>query len=160
MSHALHLFRDSLAERARLEAVAEHQRRTLQQAIECLNEGFVLYGPDDRLVLCNSRYHAFYAGIADIAVPAARFPPLRQEAVARRMIDLDGQYAAQWIEQRLKNFAAPRGAFEYRIGERWLHVDERKTHDGGTVAIHTDITELKQRQVELEEAKVEAEHAT
>ena len=47
MTRALHLFRDSLAERARLERETEHQRRTIQQAIECLNEGFVLYGPDD-----------------------------------------------------------------------------------------------------------------
>ena len=33
-----------------------------------------------------------------------------------------------------------------RIGGRWVMVSERKTGDGGTVAIYSDITELKQRE--------------
>ncbi|MEJ0015095.1 MAG: HAMP domain-containing protein [Acetobacteraceae bacterium] len=39
MTHALHLFRDSLVERDRLEREAEHQRRTVQQAIEVHQRG-------------------------------------------------------------------------------------------------------------------------
>jgi methyl-accepting chemotaxis protein len=38
MTNALHLFRDSVTARERLEREAEHQRRTIQQSIESLNE--------------------------------------------------------------------------------------------------------------------------
>jgi signal transduction histidine kinase/CheY-like chemotaxis protein len=34
---------------------------------------------------------------------------------------------------------------------RWLQINERRTHDGGLVAVYTDITELKQREAELGE---------
>jgi signal transduction histidine kinase/HAMP domain-containing protein len=160
MSNALQLFRDSLLQRARLEQEAEHQRRTVQQAIECLNEGFVLYGPDDRLIQCNTKYHELYADIADIAVPGVTFRDLLAAAVTRGIIDLGGMDGAAWIELRLANHAAPRGIQELRVGDHWLQVAERKTYDGGAVAVHTDITELKQRQAEIEAARDAAEHAT
>ena len=32
---------------------------------------------------------------------------------------------------------------------RWVIVSERKTDDGGTVAVYSDVTELKQREEEL-----------
>jgi CheY-like chemotaxis protein/nitrogen-specific signal transduction histidine kinase len=38
-------------------------------------------------------------------------------------------------------------------------ISERRTHDGGTVMVYTDITELKQRQAELEQARETAEAA-
>ena len=160
MNNALYLFRETLVERARLEQETEYQRRTIQQAIECLNEGFVLYGSDDRLVLCNSKYHQFYAGIADIAVPGAPFRALLEASVARGIVYLSDRSGEDWIEGRLRDHARPLGVQEQRIGERWLQVAERKTFDGGTVAVHTDITELKLRQAELEIAKDAAERAT
>jgi signal transduction histidine kinase/HAMP domain-containing protein len=160
MTNALHLFRDSLAERDRLEREAEHQRRTVQQAIECINEGFVLYGPDDRLVLCNSKYHEIYAGLADIAVTGTEFRRILETAVERAIIDLAGLSGDDWIEQRLNSRLNPRGVQEYLLGNRWVQVAERKTYDGGTVAVHSDITELKRRQEELQQAKDAAERAT
>jgi signal transduction histidine kinase/CheY-like chemotaxis protein len=160
MTRALHLFRESLVERDRLERAAEHQRRTIQQAVEALNEGFVLYGPDNRLVLCNSKYHEIYGGIADIAVPGAAFADILRAAVGRSIIELGGLSAEAWIESRLRNHAEPRGVHEFRLGRRWVQVAERKTYDGGTVAVHTDITELKERQAELQRAKEGAELAT
>ena len=42
MAQTLALFRDSIAERARLEEEAERQRRTLRTAIETISEGFAL----------------------------------------------------------------------------------------------------------------------
>ena len=160
MSRALHLFRDSLIERDRLEREADHQRRTIQQAIEAINEGFVLYGPDDRLVLCNSKYHEIYGGISDVAVPGAPFAEILRAAVGRGIMETGSLTGAEWVAERLSNRVEPRGVQEYRLGARWVQVAERKTYDGGTVAVHTDITELKDRQAELQHAKDDAERAT
>ena len=160
MTNALHLFRDSMAARDRLEREAEHQRRTIQQAIECLNEGFVLYGPDDKLLLCNSRYHEIYHGIADFAVPGVSFREILRAAALRGAISTGGLPVDEWVEWRLQNRVDPHGVHEYQAGDRWVRVAERKTYDGGTVAVYADITELKRRQEELEQAKDDAEQAT
>src|SRR5262249_5028151 len=42
----------------------------------------------------------------------------------------------------------------------WIRINERQTEDGGTVAVYTDITELKQREEELEQASDAAQQAT
>ena len=44
------------------------------------------------------------------------------------------------------------------IDGRWVMFGERKTGDGGTVAIYSDITELKQREKELSEKSKSMEH--
>src|SRR6185295_19283758 len=48
---------------------------------------------------------------------------------------------------------------EFSFGGRWVRISERKTHDGGTVVVASDITELKQRNIELELAREQAEVA-
>ncbi len=160
MTRALHLFRDSVAARERLEREAEHQRRTIRQSIESLNEGFVLYDADDRLLLCNSKYHEIYAGIADVAVPGTPFRQILVAAAERGAVSTGGLPVEQWVERRLQNRSDPHGMHEYQVGKRWVRVAERKTYDGGTVAVHLDITELKRRQDELQQAKEDAERAT
>ncbi|HTI79435.1 MAG TPA: response regulator [Acetobacteraceae bacterium] len=160
MTRALHLFRDSVAARERLEREAEHQRRTIQQSIESLNEGFVLYDADDKLLLCNSKYHEIYAGIADVAVPGTTFRQILVAAAERGTVSTGGLPVEQWVERRLQNRSDPHGVHEYKVGDRWVSVAERKTYDGGTVAVHSDITELKRRQDELQQATDDAERAT
>ena len=42
----------------------------------------------------------------------------------------------------------------------WIRINERQTEDGGTVGVYTDITELKRREEELEQARDTAQQAT
>ena len=160
MAHTLALFRDTLLERAVLEREAEHQRRTLRDAIECINQGFVLYDAQDRVVLSNSRYHELYRGLADISTAGASFREVLEAAVARGVVELGDRSGEEWIAERLAYRARPTGSLTYRFGDRWVQIVERRTHDSGTVAVYADITELKRRQEELERASAEAEHAT
>jgi class 3 adenylate cyclase len=56
----------------------------------------------------------------------------------------------EWLEQRLAQHRDPGGPHvQQRADGRWVMVSERKTEDGGTVAVYSDITELKQRESEL-----------
>ena len=80
--------------------------------------------------------------------------------VDRGIVDLDGLAADQWIEQRLDRHRRAEGFFEQRYANgRWMRISERKTPDGGTVGVFADITELKDRQTELEAAKELADSA-
>ena len=56
MAKTLQLFRESIVERTRLADEGDRQRRLIETALRTISDGFVLYGPDDRLVLCNSQY--------------------------------------------------------------------------------------------------------
>ena len=56
----------------------------------------------------------------------------------------------EWLAERLALHRDPSAAFlQQRVGGRWVIVSERKTDDGGTVAVYSDVTELKQREREL-----------
>src|SRR5262249_50269254 len=88
------------------------------------------------------------------------FRHILETAVERGIVHLADGNAEDWIEQRLRNRMDPRGVQEYLMGGRWVRVAERRTYDGGTVAVHSDITELKRRQDELQQAKDDAERAT
>ena len=161
MARTLAMFRDSLIERARLATEREHQRRTLEAAIETIADGFILYDRDDRLVLCNTRFRGMFPELADLLVEGRPFPEFIRAAVLRAPIDLGGRSEAEWLEDRLRRHEVPDGSFEQPYADgRWVRISERRIHDGGAVAVYTDITELKRRQEELQAAKEQAEEAS
>ena len=144
------VFKDIDAERAAAEALraerarAEAAREQLRVAIESLEDGFVLYDRDDRLVLFNERYRDIYRASADMIQPGNRFEDIIRSGVAR------GQYPAargreeQWIAERLAHHRSANSTVEQRLPEgRWLRIAERRTPDGGVVGFRVDITELK-----------------
>jgi adenylate cyclase len=160
MARTLAMFRDTLTERDRLTAEREHERKTLAAAIATISDGFVLYDADDRIVVCNERVREIYPQVADFFRPATRFRDILEAGVARSVPELNERTPEEWIEERLRQHSAPYSVAEYSYqNDRWVRVTERKTHDGGTVVVYTDITELKRRQIELEQAREEAESA-
>jgi signal transduction histidine kinase/DNA-binding response OmpR family regulator len=159
MTRAMILFRNSQRERLRLSAETEAQRRTMADAIASIEEGFVLYDADDRVVLQNATYTALHAGLRDIAQLGMTFEQVLRSAVAHGVVDTAGLDHEAWIAMRLRHRAAPAGPLELRFGLRWVRMTERRTHDGGTVAVFADITDIKQREVDLERTRGEAEQA-
>jgi signal transduction histidine kinase/DNA-binding response OmpR family regulator len=158
MVRAMTLLGESQRERQRLAAEAEAQRRLLADAIGSIQEGFALYDADDRLVVFNNTYASLHEGLRDILYPGASFEQVLREAIARGVVEPDGDPEA-WIAMRLRRRRVQGGPLELHFGPRWVRVTERPTHDGGTVAVYADITDIKQREVELDRARGAAEHA-
>jgi len=123
----------------------------LWDAIETINDGFVLYDEDDKLVLCNSKYLEIY--------PKSR-PVIRPGNTFREIIEYGawkGEYAEaigneeEWIEARMAAHRDPAGEHEQQLQDgRWIKVAERRTSSGGTVGFRVDVTDLKDA---LEKAK-------
>ncbi len=169
MTKTLALFRDSLAERdrlaaeqARAEAAARHAEARLLTAIESISEGFSLYDSEDRLVVCNTRYHEMlYPGMSDLITIGTSFESIVRRAAAEGLIrDALGRREA-WVQERLARHRSPARApfIQRRSDDKWIRVNERKTDDGGVVAVYTDITEEKQSEEKLRHAKEQAEIA-
>jgi len=153
MAHTLGLFRDSLKERDRYAAEAEAQRKTIAAAIATISEGFVLYDSEDRIVLFNEQFRDIYPGLADIIKTGTTFTEVLEAVVSRSLIDLGGQSPQAWVAERKARHAGSGGLAEYRYGGRFVRISERRIQGGGTVAVYSDITELRQQNLELEEAR-------
>src|SRR4051794_11168521 len=159
VTRAMALFRESQSERQRLAAEAEARRRTLADAISNIQEGFALYDAEDRLVLHNATFAAIHRQLEDFAIPGAAFEQFYRAAIARGLLAPEGGDLEARVAARLRHRRSGSGSLEMRVGDRWLRVTERGTHDGGIVAIYADITDIKHREVELERARAEAEQA-
>ena len=135
--------------RGRLEEV----HRTLNYALQSRSESFAIFDPDDRLVIWNERFaHRFepVTGRLKIGVP---FEAL-VAGIAPHRIDPDtGEPDARWPLERLERHRNPRGTFEQNIGDSWVLINEIRTPDGFTLVMHTDISELKQREQDLKESE-------
>jgi signal transduction histidine kinase/CheY-like chemotaxis protein len=153
MARTLALFRDSLKERDRFAAEAERQRKTIAAAIATISEGFVLYDSEDRIVLFNEQFRSIYPGLADIIKQGTTFGEVLEAVVSRSLVDLGNQSPQDWIAERWARREHSGGFAEYRYGNRYVRISERRIQGGGTVAVYSDITELRQHNLELEQAR-------
>lgn len=162
MAAALAVFRDTAVEveEKNLREIAVARQR-LVDAIESISEGFALYDKDDRLVMSNSRYRELlHPGMDDISRPGTSFADIIRVAAERGLVsDAEGRID-EWVAQRLVQHRDPTGPHvQRRDKDRWIQISERKTADASTVAVYTDISELKQHETELSKLVEELEVA-
>ena len=157
MARALGMLRDSMVESQRLEqerqrAEAETRRAQarLGEAIEAISEGFALYDADDRLVICNRRFKEMYADVALEIQPGTQYETILRAAAGTGIIPAASDKGDAWVAERLDRHRNPEGAFEQQRSRGiWLKISERRTADGGVVGVFTDISELKDRELQL-----------
>jgi signal transduction histidine kinase/ActR/RegA family two-component response regulator len=132
------------------EREAERAKGQLVDAIASISEGFVLYDEEDRVALFNERYKDLHPPIAPIMRVGISFEDMLREAVQRGGIKIPAENVDRWIADIVTQHLNPGAPFESRLSDgRWLRISERRMSNGRIVGIHTDITELKQREAEL-----------
>ena len=133
---------------------AKSAQSQLRHAIESIADGFSLYDSEDRLVIHNSRYTELLSnGQSEVIRAGAAFEDIVRHSASQGLI-MDAQGRAEdWVAERIENHRNPGAPHLQESSDgRWIRVSERKTEDSSTVAIYTDITELKRREQEAEEA--------
>ena len=132
---------------------ARTSRARMMQAIETMSEGFCLYDADDRLVLCNSRYRDLNRDADREVVLGETFEQIIRRTAERGLVAEARGRVAEWVAERSAAHQHPSGPIlQQRCNGRWIQVSEQKTEDGSTVAIFTDITDLKRAEIELSAA--------
>ncbi len=142
-------------EAARLAEVdASRARAQLIAAIEALQDGFVLFDAEDRLVLCNNRYRAIYPRTAPAMVEGARFEDILRHAIeVGEVADAHGR-EEDWLAERLSQHArAQEPVIQHLADGRVLRIYEMPTADGGRVGLRTDVTELHRAQQQARAAE-------
>ena len=160
MAQALTVFRDTAVEveENNLREVAQARQR-LVDAIESISEGFAFYDAADRLQLCNTRYKELLYGGDDVEVERGTpFETIVRRAVERGSIAEAGDDPEEYVQRRLAAHRDPGlPTLQRRRDGHWLLISERRVGAGGTVAVYSDITTLKLRELELEKANREVE---
>jgi len=119
-------------------------QKRLHLALEAIDDEFVLFDSQDRLVLCNSKYKHSFPGMSAFIVPGVTFRQIIDEGLKRGEYPEAASDMNAWRTKRIEAHRAARQTTELsQPGGRWLKIAERRTADGGTVGLRADITELK-----------------
>ncbi|MBL8350200.1 MAG: PAS-domain containing protein [Burkholderiaceae bacterium] len=129
--------------RRQAEAEASRSAALLRGAIDAIDEAFVLFDPDDRLVFCNDKYRRIYPGMAHRMVPGATFEEIvRPGAETGQYLDAVGR-VDEWMAERLAAHRSGNATLVQRLDTgRTLRIVERKMADGHIVGFRIDVTEL------------------
>jgi len=153
--HSMHSMQASIKSMMDQEAAQRRSaQRRLVDAIEGSAEGMMLVGADGRIVITNSQMKRFLPQAGDELAPGARFAEVIAEAVSPGMASTAEGAAADPV-------VALAAEGEVRLGaDLWLKVSRGATEDGGFFLFWSDISAIKERELRLREAMVEAEAAS
>ncbi|SFM47712.1 PAS domain S-box-containing protein [Methylobacterium pseudosasicola] len=122
-------------------ALGDGERQRLIEAIESSSDGFALFDAEERLLLCNTHFRQLHPGLMGKIAPGASFSAIARAAAERCIVRDEGVTIEAWLEARLSRYRNPRGPIlQQQIDGRWIQINERRTRDGGTVAVYTDVT--------------------
>ena len=143
------------------ETMAASAQRQLTDAIEGISDALILFDADDRLVMCNSRYREIFAVIEDKLVPGLEFKKLVRLTSRSKIFTSANASSEKWFKQRMARHNKSSKPNEQQLNSgRWVNIIEYPTSDGGSLILLTDITDLRQTEQELREARDQAEVAS
>ena len=130
----------------------ETESRTRGVIVESLSQGFLMYDPDDRLVIRNSHLLALYPFLENVAQPGTSYEEIvRAELGSGDVLAAETPDREAAIAARLAGHALSKAVYQYQLGpDHYIMVTEHRDADGGTTVLYTDISELKRREREIQ----------
>ena len=133
----------NITEQRHTELEAQHNMQLLMGSIEAIDEAFVIYDSDERLVFCNEKYRQLYPHLRDMIVPGTLFEDIIRAGAEIGFYPESLGNVESWVQERL---AAFRSGIQTRIQRasngQVLRAVERNMANGHTVGFRIDITEL------------------
>jgi prevent-host-death family protein len=149
-----------IAERKQAEEETERSRELLHSAVEALDEGFVIFDAEDRLVLCNGKFRTIYWPASAGWSPGV---PMAQVArdTARTCIGLSAEDDIEaWVRDRLEQHRQLGLHFDQTFADgRWIQAAQYPLPNGWTVGTRIDISEIKRAEQELRGSEAQLKQA-
>ncbi|MGD1926245.1 MAG: PAS-domain containing protein [Paracoccaceae bacterium] len=116
----------------------------LNDAIEALSEGFILYDADERVVMSNQRFREMNEPYAHKIKPGTHTRDLLQAAVDHEhFVDAD-DWLDDYEAEHARGESGSHRAFEFKMTDgTWINSIRRPTRDGGFVITWLDVTDQK-----------------
>ena len=129
---------------------SELETERFREAVDNASEGFVLYDADERFVYANKRYREMFPQIGKTLKPGALREDIRQAYYSSGVFPVAVGRVDEFInEVRQRQIAG--GSSELQLSNgTWFKFSDHVMLDGGIVSIRTDITDIKQREIERE----------
>jgi PAS domain S-box-containing protein len=149
-----------ISERKQAEAVVRRSQAHLLSAVESIQGAFAIFDVSDRLVLCNSSYRQLVAGRLSGEIAGRSFGEL-MGALDHDLFPPGNAAEAPLLAAWSSYHAAPSGALDVLAKDgQHLRVVERRTAEGGTVTIISDVSDDVRHEQELRHAQALAEAAS
>tara|TARA_R110002074_G_scaffold402093_2_gene603629 strand:- start:180 stop:2243 length:2064 start_codon:yes stop_codon:yes gene_type:complete len=126
----------------------------LINGIEALNNGFVMFDPDDRLVVSNAKYREIYDFPKDLMAPGTPFEDIAKVGVTRELYTgepgMENEWRANLLEEHRS--AASIDLEQHLVDGSVIKVSDRRMKDGSLVGLRVDVSELSRAKAAAEAA--------
>ncbi|WP_051284320.1 response regulator [Nisaea denitrificans] len=135
------------------EIMVRREAGLLKEAFQQVTEPFVLWGPDDCLVVCNDAYIKLNQNFASILVPGIAFEDVLRAVANEGHVTAAIGREEEWIVERLETHRLPEHSHYLELsGDRHMMIHQQKLSNGAVAWFGLDITQLKQAERRAEEA--------
>ncbi|HVI86948.1 MAG TPA: PAS domain S-box protein, partial [Dongiaceae bacterium] len=134
-------------------------QQRLTDAVAAMQEGFILVGPDDTILITNQRCREIYPIAGHLLEEGRSYRDfLRYGAENGEFLEAIGR-ADDYIADVLRLLHSDENVrIERPLADgRWVLISQRRMSDGSVVGIRTDLTPQKRREAELESAHKQLE---
>ncbi len=122
--------------------------RQIAEGIEALEDGFVLFDDEDRLVICNEAFREQFKDVPNldsILIPGVTYLDMTSKLAHSGIIPgIEGK-EKEFVEQLVQTRRSELGlskTFKTHDG-KWIRQRDVKTHSGGIVGTRIDVSEVK-----------------
>lgn len=145
---ALENSNSELREEVRIRRETEEQLRAnqewLNEALESMTDGFLLFDSDGCLVASNSRIAELFPSIREALKPGISFRDLLRISAEAGEVREAVDRVDEWLEERMADYSNQKDSVEVQLSDgRWIMATDRRTRTGGVVGLRTDITDSK-----------------
>ena len=142
---------ENIDKRKRLEGRVEEAQQLVNNAINNIEAGILFWDKDDRLALANNYMENIFGESLEIG---STFKEASKIFISSGILNLDGKDFDAWVENRIRernNITGSEVTYLPPTNDgRTLQISSRRLPDKGLIQIFYDITDLKEREKDLE----------
>lgn len=124
----------------------------LIDALDCMEEAFVVYDKDGFLVECNSAFKRLYNYTDQQAKPGVHFRELGVIDIENGNVAIGTTAGEDYLALKAEYRKKLQGSFDVLLKDgRWIRTTDRALSNGGFVSVQIEITDQKQAEKTLQE---------
>jgi len=145
------LVRD-ISGRVRRDNELSQTRALLADSFDSVSDGLAIFDGDEKLVSANSKFLFGHPARDKVLETGIKFEEFIRRAMSRDAQRRVAESIEPAVQERVRWFRSAATPNEFTDGRRWFLVSHRKTPNGYTVVINTDITERKKAEQRMEQS--------